>query len=71
MERHYDAYLLRWWHSDGGERVEVQHVQTGEQTTHPSLTVACTWLLTQYGHFATDTLPAQHDERRNQLVDDR
>ena len=71
MERRYDAYLLRWWHSDGGERVEVQHVQTGEQTTHPSLTVACTWLLTQYGHFATDTLPAQHDERRNQLVDDR
>lgn len=54
MERRYDAYLLRWWHSAGGERAEVQHVQTGERTALPSLAAACSWLLTQYSEPAAD-----------------
>jgi hypothetical protein len=48
MDRRYDTYLLRWWHSDGGERAEVQHIQTGERTALPSLAAACSWLLTRY-----------------------
>ena len=52
MDRRYDTYLLRWWHSDGGERAEVQHIQTGERTALPSLAAACSWLLTRYDEAA-------------------
>jgi hypothetical protein len=63
MDRRYDTYLLRWWHSDGGERAEVQHVQTGERTALPSLAAACSWLLTRYGETPPLASTAQMDGR--------
>jgi hypothetical protein len=46
MSQRYRAYLLRHWIlADGRERVEVQQIQTGDRTRHPSLADACAWLL--------------------------
>jgi hypothetical protein len=59
MPQRYRAYLLRHWHlANGRERVEVQHIQTGDRTRHPTLSDA--WLLRegQGGGDAPDTLSA-------------
>lgn len=59
MERRYDAYLLRWWRSDGGERAEIRHIRTGERVALPSLAAACAWLLADYGPLAAGPAPAR------------
>jgi hypothetical protein len=48
MPQRYSAYLLRHWQlANGRERVEVQHIQTGDRTRHPTLADACAWLTSQ------------------------
>jgi hypothetical protein len=45
MSPRYRAYLLRHWHlANGRERVEVQHIQTGERIHHRTLAEGCFWL---------------------------
>jgi hypothetical protein len=46
MNRRYDAFLIRHWSlgEDGGQRVEIVHIQTGARTLVTSLAKAVDWL---------------------------
>ncbi|HKV83351.1 MAG TPA: hypothetical protein VJN88_02265 [Ktedonobacterales bacterium] len=48
MAKRYGSFLLRRWRlPDGGERVEVQHIQTGERVVFASLKAALDWIAAQ------------------------
>lgn len=48
MSREYHAYLLRcWWLPDGTQRVEIEHIATGDRTQVGSLTAAVAWITEQ------------------------
>jgi hypothetical protein len=43
--RRYSAYLVRHWSLPGGaERIEVQHIQSGESTKVPDFQAALEWM---------------------------
>lgn len=57
MARHYDSFLVRIWRLSGGvERVEVEHVQSGERARLASLDGAVSWI-TRRGHSAYEDGP--------------
>jgi hypothetical protein len=48
MAKRYGSFLLRRWRlPDGGERVEVQHIQTGDRVVFASLEAALDWIAAQ------------------------
>jgi hypothetical protein len=45
MPRDYYAYLLRCWRlPDGTQRVEIEHIASGERERVDSLTAAAAWI---------------------------
>ena len=45
MARLCGSFLVRWWDlSRGEQRVEIEHIQTGEKTFVPSLAAATGWI---------------------------
>lgn len=49
--RRYSAYLVRHWSLPGGrERIEIQHIQSGEIARVPSFQAALDWLGQQERH---------------------
>jgi len=46
MARRYGSFLLRYWLVDGveGQRIEIEHIQSGEHTLVSSLAAALDWI---------------------------
>jgi hypothetical protein len=45
MAARYGAFLVRcWWLPDGRQRVEIEHVQSGERARVASLAAAAEWI---------------------------
>lgn len=45
MPRDYHAYILRCWRlPDGTQRVEIEHIASGERERVDSLTAATAWI---------------------------
>jgi hypothetical protein len=45
MTGRYSSFLIRYWHLAGGaRRVIIEHVQSGEQATVPTLAAAADWI---------------------------
>jgi hypothetical protein len=45
MAKRYASFLVRWWYLDGGgQRVKVEHIQTGEHVLLDSLASAFDWV---------------------------
>lgn len=61
MPRKLNSFMIRWWHGDGTERLELEHVQSGRKAFMPSLRDAVAWLETQQ-QVAHDDEPAGEDQ---------
>lgn len=45
MPRHYASFLIRCWHLESqGERIRVEHVQSGETAQFDSLEALIAWI---------------------------
>jgi hypothetical protein len=45
MAKRYASFLIRWWRLGGDQqRVEIEHIQTGERTLFESLRAAFAWI---------------------------
>ncbi|HEV2459902.1 MAG TPA: hypothetical protein VGS80_16210 [Ktedonobacterales bacterium] len=46
MAKRYGSFLLRYWLVDGveGQRIEIEHIQSGEHTLLSSLAAALDWI---------------------------
>jgi hypothetical protein len=69
----YSSFLVRFYLLERGERIEVEHVQTGAKTRMASLEAATIWMRTQIAssahapHSESDGSTAR--ERREQRAD--
>ena len=46
MRRRYDSFLIRWWRlASGVERIEIEHIGSGEKALVANLTVAMRWIV--------------------------
>jgi hypothetical protein len=61
MVRWYGSFLLRRWRLSGGaERVEVEHIQTGERALLTSLPTALEWIAAREATSAADRPASLH-----------
>ncbi len=45
MTRHYSSFLIRYWRLGGDkQRIEIEHIQSGDWTRTGSLAAAITWM---------------------------
>lgn len=44
MPRRFNSFLIRWWHGDGGERLELEHIQSGRKRLVNSVSDAACWI---------------------------
>jgi hypothetical protein len=44
MSTLYSSFLLRCWTSDGGLRIQAEHVQTGRQTLQSTFLAVLNWI---------------------------
>ena len=44
MPRKLNSFMIRWWHGDDAERLELEHVQSGRKALTSSLDDAVAWL---------------------------
>lgn len=47
MPREFSSFLIRWWRSDGSERLELEHIQSGRKLLTASIEDAIFWLRDQ------------------------
>lgn len=48
MERKHGSFLLRcWWRNGTVERIEIEHIQSGERELLSSVSEAITWISSQ------------------------
>ncbi len=40
MAKRYSSFLVRWWSQDGGQRIEIEHIQSGERALLSSISAA-------------------------------
>ena len=61
MPTRYSSFLLRWWRlTGGGQRVEIEHIQSGERTLLGSLPAALDWIGAHSGDTAIERPAASH-----------
>ncbi|HEY8602105.1 MAG TPA: hypothetical protein VIL85_27010 [Thermomicrobiales bacterium] len=65
MARRYDAYLIRHWSLEDGERVEVLHVGSGRRTLVTSLSRAAAWMRAYAADAAARDPPAGDGRQAN------
>lgn len=44
MSARYSSFILRCWTRDGQRRIDVEHVQSGQQTLESSMGAVVNWL---------------------------
>ncbi len=45
MAKWYSSFLVRWWRlGSGHQRIEIEHIQTGERALLDSLRAAFNWI---------------------------
>lgn len=45
MAKWYESFLLRWWHlDDDGQRLEIEHIQSGAKGRVASVAAALAWI---------------------------
>ncbi len=44
MPRKLNSFMIRWWHGEDAERLELEHVQSGRKALTSSLEDAVAWL---------------------------
>jgi hypothetical protein len=67
MVRLHGSFLVRWWvRDDGGERIELIHIQSGAKAVTESLAEALTWMRLSAGSdtAAPDKPPPATEEHR-------
>lgn len=47
MPRKLNSFLIRWWHGDDTERLELEHIQSGRTRLTASIDDAVDWLKEQ------------------------
>lgn len=47
MPRTLNSFLIRWWHGDDSERLELEHIQSGRKQLAASIEDAIAWLKAQ------------------------
>ena len=75
MATRYSSFLVRFYLFERGERIEVEHVQTGAKTHMASLEAATTWMRAQIAPVA-HVPPSQSDastaqDRRERRAEQR
>jgi hypothetical protein len=68
MANWYGSFLLRYWRRDCGvERIEIEHIQSGERTRVVSLAAAVAWIHTRGADTAipADPPPVRTPEHRD------
>lgn len=59
MTRRHSSFLLRCWDLGGdGERIEIEHVQTGTKTLVHSVGAALEWICVRSSNAGQDVLDA-------------
>jgi hypothetical protein len=62
MARWYGSFMLRCWRlPGGGERVDIEHMQSGGRTRVTSLAAAVTWIEAHCGQPTAESDPADAD----------
>jgi hypothetical protein len=62
MARGHSSFLLRcWWLNGSSERVEVEHIQTGEKVLVMSVAEAVAWICTRHDD---RTVPDRNERAR-------
>jgi hypothetical protein len=64
VKKRYASFFIRWWRIDSGQqRVEIEHIQTGERTLLDSLRAAFKWIGTRERDTVSDrdSAPGQMD----------
>lgn len=47
MGNQYDSFMVRWWRlKSGGDRIQIEHIQSGETTLVATLAAALAWIST-------------------------
>ncbi|MGN6813598.1 MAG: hypothetical protein ACTHMP_22235 [Thermomicrobiales bacterium] len=50
MAKRYASFVLRWWRlGDGGERIEVEQITTGDHIVAPTIAQAVAWMTARIG----------------------
>ena len=61
MPTRYTSFLVRCWDlADGGQRIEIEHIQSGEQALLGSLPAALDWIGAHSGDGAIERPAASH-----------
>jgi hypothetical protein len=69
MERKHNSFLLRcWWRKGGLERVEIEHIQSGERELASSVAEAVEWIC---AHGDGNGKETPQDSRDPPLVNER
>ena len=63
MARRYSSFLIRYWRLSGGkQRIEIEHIQSGDRLRAPSLATAIAWIERQPVEPAGDSQQAAATE---------
>jgi hypothetical protein len=59
MTKWYGSFLLRCWHlDDDGQRLEIEHIQSGARTQAASITAALAWISARDQTVSSSETPA-------------
>ena len=60
MTRQYNSFLIRCWHLDEhGQRIKIEHIQSGDVAVVATLAAALAWLNTHWSERFDDSSTTQ------------